>query len=192
MAEGIWGKQCPRCGHINDRDAMVCSKGCPGGLSRIPAKYHQQEQIQQIDMMERGLMYGSKAEVQDLRDTPSSSPDMETHSQTLGGPKETIRLTSLPPKLYSQSSPDFIVEIKDGYVVGREGDIDITSLPRSEYISRKHATFIHRGGNWFLRAESLTNSTRINFERLDPGKEQALKDNDLIVLADTTFIFKLS
>lgn len=174
MAEGIYGKKCPKCGHINDEFAMVCSKGCPGGLSRITAQYYKQDETQEKDATVISAFQDIKPQVQ---------------SSTL---EETIRIELPFPKLYCESNPNFVVEIKNGYVIGREGDINVTPLPRSGYISRRHATFLREENNWFLKAESKTNPTMVNFKQLNPGEIAPLKDNDRITLADTTFIFRSS
>lgn len=163
MAEGIYGKKCPKCGHINDEFAMVCSRGCPGGFSRITAQYHEQEGA--------GIV--------------SAPIDIKLEV------KSTIPAAA-SPKLYCKSTPDFVVEIKDGFVIGREGDIDVTPLAESRYISRRHAAFIRDGDNWLLRAESKTNPTTINYKRINFGEAKLLKDSDLIALSNITFVFKIS
>jgi hypothetical protein len=178
MSEGIKGKKCPKCGHINDEIAMICAKGCPGGLSRITPQYHGQDKIQQEGTAEIATPQDIVPQVQ---------------IATVERPQATIRMPSQPlPKLYCESNPDFAVEIKNGDIIGREGSINVTSFPRSEYISRKHATFIYQGNNWLLKVEGKTNPTMVNFKQLSSGEIAPLKDNDRITLADTTFIFRSS
>jgi len=94
------------------------------------------------------------------------------------------------PRIYCESYPGFEVALRDGYVIGREGNIDVTGLPKSNFISRKHATFLCQRNAWFIRAESTTNPTKVNFKVLEQGQTQRLKDNDRIILADTIFIFR--
>ncbi len=175
MAEVIYGKKCPICGHINPDKAAECEKKC-GSLLRVSAQYYKQEEIQEED----------RQEIVPQHIQPQAQlPPPEKH-------EAIIRMPSISPKLYCEFNPNFIVEIKNGDVIGREGNIDVTPLPRSQYISRRHAIFIQQGSNWFLRAESRTNPTIVNFRRLNPGEMEPLKDNDRITLADTTFIFRIS
>lgn len=177
MDAGNLIKKCPKCGHNNKDTAMVCSK-CKTSLTRITPEYYKIPQQEEP-----------------VKEPPPSSPE-EHHSKTSPGKGGTILLKAIAPKLSCESYPGFEVEIQDGYVIGREGDIDVTVLPRSKFISRKHASFIKQGEIWYLRDEFPAdpiegkNATKVNLKTLKPGDTEPLKDNDKIVLADTVFIFR--
>ena len=97
---------------------------------------------------------------------------------------------NISPSLTCESHPHFWANIKDGDVIGREGQIDPTGLQNSQRISRKHATFLKINGQWNLRAENTTWPTKIGMNKLEPGETAPLKDGSYIVLADTVFIFR--
>lgn len=108
MAEGIYGIKCPKCGQIYNYEYQQSCTNCKEKLyPRVKAKYHKQEEIQQADT------------------TISTSQDIKSQVQSLTPErsKATIRLESVFPKLYCESNPNFLVEIRDRDVIGREGII---------------------------------------------------------------------
>lgn len=97
----------------------------------------------------------------------------------------------LCPRLRCQSNELFNPEIKNGYVIGREGNINTTCL-NNNAISRKHASFIEENGNWFIRDEGSKYGTKLNWEPITPHEKVPLKDGNVIVLADEIiFVFKM-
>ena len=97
----------------------------------------------------------------------------------------------LQPKIVCQSNPLFNPEIKSGYVIGREGDINTTCL-NNDAISRKHASFIEEGGTWFIRDEGSTYGTKVEWESITPHEKVFLSNGNVIVLADEiVFVFEM-
>lgn len=97
---------------------------------------------------------------------------------------------NISPRVECAAHPDFWAQVKDGDVIGREGQIDPSGLPNSQRISRIHATFLKVDGQWSLRAEKTTHPTKIGIRKLEPGEIVPLTDGTHIVLADTVFIFR--
>jgi len=171
MNEVLYGKKCPKCKHVNDNLAMKCV-ACKEGLSRIKPQNHK------VSKEEKAT--ASSSENKKRLDQESSAEEC----------RYTAKMSTAIAKIYPESNPALTLEIKDGDTIGREGDINMSSLPRSEFISRKHATFILQKGKWFLRAESKTNPTLVNLKLIGPGEITELSDGDKIIVADTAFIFR--
>ncbi|GFP19883.1 hypothetical protein HKBW3S03_01387 [Candidatus Hakubella thermalkaliphila] len=174
MSEGVYGKKCPVCGHINDEIAMVCANNCQVNMLRVTAQYHK---VSEQEHLATSLGENKESSIQ------GSIPKKR---------QPTVKAIACVARIYPEFNPNLIIEIKDGDTIGREGDIDVSSLPRSEFISRKHATFILEGSSWHIRDNNSMNGTKINFKKLEPHQVVKLNDGDRISLADTTFIFKSS
>jgi uncharacterized Zn finger protein (UPF0148 family) len=180
MDEGQLIKKCPKCGYINKDTAMVCTD-CRASLTRINPEYYKPQRQEEA-----------------VKEPEASAPsDKSQHHEVAQKEDKTVRLNATYPKLIYESNQNFIAEIRDGSVVGRDGDINVSSLPRSQFISGRHATFIKRGDRWYLRNEPPTqdwgkNATRINLTDIPYGEMRPLNDYDRITLADTVFIFRSS
>ncbi|MDZ7276634.1 MAG: FHA domain-containing protein [candidate division KSB1 bacterium] len=78
--------------------------------------------------------------------------------------------------------------------VGREiqkpGDVDVSAVPNSDYISRRHVTFLLQGTRWLVRPERTTNGTWLNEELLPEGQPREIKANDKLRLGMVTFTFR--
>jgi pSer/pThr/pTyr-binding forkhead associated (FHA) protein len=93
-------------------------------------------------------------------------------------------------EVYLEDDPGFRFALLDGLTIGREGDINVSELPGSKFVSRIHATFLKEGGSWYVRDENSKNSTFVNSVRLEPGEKVKLKDEDLISIGSMSFVFK--
>ncbi len=93
-------------------------------------------------------------------------------------------------EVYLEDEPGFRFALLDGLTIGREGDINVSGLAGSNYVSRIHATFLKEGGSWFVRDENSKNSTFLNSVRLEPGAKVKLKDEDLISFGFMSFVFR--
>ena len=93
-------------------------------------------------------------------------------------------------EVYLEDDPGFRFALLDGLTIGREGDINISGLPGSQYVSRIHATFLKEGGSWYVRDENSKNCTFLNSVKLDPGLKVGLKDGDLISFGFMSFVFE--
>ena len=97
---------------------------------------------------------------------------------------------SVKAYVYLEDDPGFRFVLTDGLTIGREGGINVSSLPDSKYVSRVQATFLHEGGSWYVRDDNSRNSTFVNSVRLTPGEKRKLKDEDLISFGMMGFVFK--
>ncbi|MHB2020770.1 MAG: FHA domain-containing protein, partial [Candidatus Xenobia bacterium] len=79
--------------------------------------------------------------------------------------------------------------IKERMQIGRGQDCDIVTL--DEAVSRKHATLLYRGGDFFVEHESVSNPTFVNGISLPKGRERQLQPGDRIqVSRQTTLLFR--
>jgi pSer/pThr/pTyr-binding forkhead associated (FHA) protein len=97
--------------------------------------------------------------------------------------------SSLKAEVYLEDDPEFRFALLDGLTIGREGDVNVSRLKDSKYVSRVHATFLKEGDSWYIRDEKSRNSTFVNSVRLEPGAKKKLKNDDLISLGYMSFIF---
>jgi len=94
-------------------------------------------------------------------------------------------------EVYLEEKPEFRFPLLDGLTIGRDGDINVSHIEGSKYVSRVHATFIREGDSWYIRDEKSRNCTYVNSVKVEPGEKRALKDEDLISLGYLSFIFSL-
>ena len=165
-------KECPGCGHINDQFAWYCvNPDCKSSLITVEAKESSRMQVSSDEIFNPGneSVPGSFE--------PSLAPI-------------TDRLELVEAFLICPEQPSMNFKINGGDIVGREGEVNITTLKRSNYISRQHARFFLSEGKWQLQNLSKTNLTLVNGQVIPVGKKQSLSNDDEIVLANTTFIFR--
>ena len=92
-------------------------------------------------------------------------------------------------EVYLEDDPEFRFALLDGLTVGREGDVSVSKLKDSKYVSRVHATFLKEGNSWYVRDEKSKNCTFVNSVKLDPGEKRKLRNDDLVCLGYMSFIF---
>jgi pSer/pThr/pTyr-binding forkhead associated (FHA) protein len=97
---------------------------------------------------------------------------------------------AMKAEVYLEDDPGFRFVLLDGLTIGREGDINVSSLPDSKYVSRVQATFLKEGASWYVRDENSRNSTFVNSVRLEPGEKRMLRNDDLISFGLMSFVFK--
>lgn len=92
-------------------------------------------------------------------------------------------------ELYAEDDHNFRFALLDGLTVGREGDVNVSRLEGSKFVSRVHATFLKEGDDWYIRDEKSKNFTYVNSVKLEPGSKKVLKNDDLVSLGFLSFIF---
>ena len=91
--------------------------------------------------------------------------------------------------VYLEDDPSFKFPLLDGLTVGREGDINVSPLKGSKFVSRVHATFIKEKDGWYIRDEESRNCTYVNSVKVEPGEKKKLGKDDLISLGFMGFVF---
>ncbi len=169
-------KICFKCQHENHPQADVCTS-CNEDISKVPRTRKQPE----------AAPVANPTVVASMPGTPITPPPAAAVSATRRVATPTAHLVCEVP-----GYPAFA--IFHNTTVGREirkpGDVDLSSVPQSDYISRQHATFLLQGNRWFVRAEKTTNGTWLNEVSLPPGQLQEIKPQDKLRLGMTTFTFR--
>lgn len=65
---------------------------------------------------------------------------------------------------------------------GAQPDLDISTFPRSEIVSRSHALIRYHRGQYYIEDMNSSNGTYVNNQSLVPGRHYPLNHNDCIVL----------
>ncbi len=92
-------------------------------------------------------------------------------------------------EVYLEDDPAFRFALLDGLTIGREGDINVSRIEGSKFVSRIHATFVKEGGDWYIRDENSRNFTYVNSVKVEPGGMRKLSNDDLISFGYMSFIF---
>lgn len=116
-------------------------------------------------------------------------------SQILQGQSHTTQIISIDtniPSLKLFHSDGWFLDIKDGNTLGREFGEFVSHLGVFPVISARHAKVSYKDDKWYITDLHSTNGTFINNERLASDTPTEIKDGDLLILADVSFIAKIS
>lgn len=65
---------------------------------------------------------------------------------------------------------------------GAQPDLDVSTFPRSEIVSRSHALIRYHRGQYYIEDMNSSNGTYVNNQSLVPGRHYPLNHNDCIAL----------
>jgi hypothetical protein len=65
---------------------------------------------------------------------------------------------------------------------GAQPDLDISTFPQSEIVSRSHALIRYHRGQYYIEDMNSSNGTYVNHQSLVPGRHYPLNHNDCIAL----------
>jgi hypothetical protein len=127
--------------------------------------------------------------------TANSFNSDETTLLSPNNPDETTLLSpqeiSLP---YLQSNRCGVIEeikiTKPEFVIGRLKD-QVDYITENKAIGKVHAEIITRNGKYYLKDLNSRNGTFLNNERLNSNIEYEIKNNDVIVFANSEYTFKI-
>ncbi|HWB52801.1 MAG TPA: FHA domain-containing protein, partial [Tepidisphaeraceae bacterium] len=74
-------------------------------------------------------------------------------------------------------------------VIGRNKDCDLPLPIQAEEVSRRHAEFIHHGGQWCVADLASRWGTSVNGVKLNPNRRVPLNEGDLVQIRPWTFRF---
>jgi hypothetical protein len=129
-------------------------------------------------------------------DNPVAEPAEEAEPAVVSGENEAEVPVMHPvnsepaASLECLSQPEFVFPVRNDSLVGRQGDVNVSPLERSIYISREHARFLFRDGKWLLDHLSQTSHTYVNGIEVPGGSPQVIRDGDKITLGNTSFLFR--
>ncbi|MBM4459353.1 MAG: FHA domain-containing protein [Chloroflexi bacterium] len=119
---------------------------------------------------------------QEIASTSESSP-----AALVGSPAFLISAAGARYALSRQGS---------GLVGRRSGDsnpeVDLSSEPGSQYVSRRHAIIRYDGQRWLVRCHpKASNATVVNGKALRPAETMALADRDMLQFGEVALTFRL-
>ena len=163
-------KVCPNCRRNNDRLADLCAF-CAASIDRVKA----------TPLGEPGAGGGSG--------TPGTGGAPASGGAVADAPTQALPTTAA--ELVAVEPPGLRFRLAGSDTVGRGAGVDLSPLPRSAYISRRHARFICEGGRWYVEDLGSTGGTFIAGVRLTPGVRHELIDGGAVTLANSSFTFRL-
>lgn len=168
-------KKCLMCGHVNDEFEMYCVN-CRASLENVKAVAANQTSASPFTTI--------------AEKTSPGAGNSAKAAPTVRLPVDTIHPLPEYAELNCVDDNGFTFQIASRAVVGRETDVNVSCLPRSEIISRQHAGFYFENQRWYIEDLGSANGTFINGQKLSPRQKQEIFDGTKITLANTTFIFK--
>lgn len=109
-------------------------------------------------------------------------------SQPVTAGTQVIQLEPQEKTLQLCSSNGIILAVKDGSVLGRTTGDFVQQLGTIPVISSRHAQISKKDGKWFITDLHSTNKTYINNVQLTPDVPTEISENDVIILANVSFV----
>lgn len=81
------------------------------------------------------------------------------------------------------------IEITNGGIIGRYGEIEADYFSQNPYISGEHAKIYKDGNDYYIEDLGSTNGTTVNGAKLFPKLRKRLENNYQICLANLTLVF---
>jgi len=89
-----------------------------------------------------------------------------------------LTLQPLAPDASGQPVPPLALADHDTLIAGRSSESDWTIADQA--VSRRHASFTHRAGEWFVTDLQSRHGTRVNGETIEPGRPVPIAPGDRI------------
>lgn len=99
-----------------------------------------------------------------------------------------IQLEPQEKSLQLCSSNGIILDVKDGSILGRTTGDFVQQLGTIPVISSRHAQISKKDGKWFITDLHSTNKTYVNNAQLTPDVPAEISENDVIILANVSFV----
>ncbi len=172
-------KVCPQCGTINNEYAIYCTNPrCRGTLMNVNPV-----------VVEESPQTVPKDNIRESEKETRVEVEKDVAARPLIQPTEVLGTTAA--RLEYVGTPTFAFKVHNGDTVGRAGDVNISALERSRFISGQHISLHIFRGVWHLKSLSQTNKTYLNGEEIPRGSSRELADGDIITLANTNFTFRV-
>jgi hypothetical protein len=168
--------KCPHCDAINKKNAVFCAD-CHESFMTFGSYPIDGDACQVRDMLGSAQLSNKEQEAELTNKEPISVSHGTIPSMV------TAWLACL-------NQVEFIFELRSGWVVGRQGDVDMSPLEGSQYISRKHALFCFQEGKWQVEPLSQTSSTYVNGIIVPRGSRQVVRHGDKVTLGNKAFLFQ--
>lgn len=101
---------------------------------------------------------------------------------------QVIQLEPKEKTLQLCNTNGIILNVKDGSILGRTTGEFVQQLGTIPVISSRHAQISKKDGKWFITDLHSTNKTYVNNVQLTPDVPTEIKENDVIILANVSFV----
>lgn len=109
-------------------------------------------------------------------------------AQTIPAGTLVIHLEPQEKNLQLCNSNGIILDVKDGNILGRATGDFVSQLGKFPVISSRHAQISKKDGKWFITDLHSTNKTYVNNVQLTPDVPAEIKENDVVILANVSFV----
>ena len=108
-------------------------------------------------------------------------------------PQAATVIVSLPAgKIFFCNAEGWSLKIADGDILGRTNGPHSGQLGKYPVISSDHARVTRKDNAWFITDMVSTNKTFLNGTKLEPNIPAAIKQDDVVTLANIKFTVSLS
>lgn len=101
---------------------------------------------------------------------------------------QVIQLEPKEKTLQLCNTNGIILNVKDGSILGRTTGEFVQQLGTIPVISSRHVQISKKDGKWFITDLHSTNKTYVNNVQLTPDVPTEIKENDVIILANVSFV----
>nr|WP_318717811.1 FHA domain-containing protein [uncultured Treponema sp.] len=101
---------------------------------------------------------------------------------------QVIQLEPKEKTLQLCNTNGIILNVKDGSILGRTTGEFVQQLGTIPVISSRHAQISKKDGKWFITDLHSTNKTYVNNVQLTPDVPTEIKESDVIILANVSFV----
>lgn len=101
---------------------------------------------------------------------------------------QVIQLEPKEKTLQLCNTNGIILNVKDGSILGRTTGEFVQQLGTIPFISSRHAQISKKDGKWFITDLHSTNKTYVNNVQLTPDVPTEIKESDVIILANVSFV----
>lgn len=108
--------------------------------------------------------------------------------QSVSSDTQIVQIESSEKSLQLYSSNGIVLNVKDGNILGRTIGDFVQQLGTFSVISSRHAQISKKDGKWFITDLHSTNKTFINNIQLTPNIPTEIKKDDVIILANVSFV----
>lgn len=112
-----------------------------------------------------------------------SQPPIQINTGT-----QIIQLEQQEKRLQLCNTNGIVLDVKDGSLLGRTTGDFVSQLGQFPVISSRHAQISKANGKWFVTDLGSTNKTYVNGVRLAPNNPTEIKENDVVIFANITFV----
>jgi hypothetical protein len=180
-------KYCSLCAYENLSISSFCEK-CDADLMNTPVEMRREAEVDNLPHATAEIVNNAVVGYE-----PDENRRVEVCKQS---ELATQRAASLPNnclELTLVTNPSIKFSVRAGETVGRasKADVIISGVPDLEYISRAHARFTQRRGQWYVQYIAEGNSITVDGVESRDDAEIAIYDQSIVVFSFTAFTVKL-